>query len=131
MGARPDRDGADAVHSHMTNTQNTPAEALEYAYPLRIEKYEVRTGSGGPGQFHGGDGIRRDIRVIADAQVSLLTERRQSSPYGLDGGSPGQPGENVLIRNGCEEILPAKGTVYLRANDILSIRTPGGGGFGI
>jgi len=130
MGARPDRDGADAIHTHMTNTQNTPAEALEYAYPLRIECYEIRAGSGGHGRFRGGAGIRRDVRVLVDSQVSLLTERRHSRPYGLAGGEPGQRGENVLIRAGHEEVLPAKGTVYLQANDILSIRTPGGGGFG-
>ncbi len=130
MGARPDRDGADAVHSHMTNTLNTPAEALEYSYPLRIERYEIRAATGGLGHFKGGSGIRRDVRVLVDAQVSLLTERRLSAPYGLDGGQPGAPGENRLIRNGVEQPLPAKGTIYLNANDILSIRTPGGGGFG-
>ncbi len=130
MGALPDRDGPSAVHSHMTNTLNTPAEALEYAYPLRVLRYEVRRGSGGEGKHRGGDGIRRDIQVLGDAQVTLLTERRQLRPYGLNGGQPGSPGENLLIRQGVEIPLPGKGTVELQAGDILSIRTPGGGGYG-
>ncbi|HEY3288846.1 MAG TPA: hydantoinase B/oxoprolinase family protein [Anaerolineae bacterium] len=130
MGARPDCHGVDAIHTHMTNTLNTPVEALEYAYPLRVERYEIRDGSGGEGHYHGGCGIRRDVRVLADAQVSLLTERRQSQPYGLAGGSPGLQGANTLIRGDREEPLPAKGTIYLQADDILSICTPGGGGYG-
>jgi N-methylhydantoinase B len=130
MGARPDRAGASAIHSHMTNTLNTPAEALEYAYPLRVQRYEMRVGTGGAGQHRGGDGIRRDIQVLADAQVSLLTERRALPPYGLAGGQPGACGANVLIRDGAEQPLPAKGTFYLQAGDVLSLRTPGGGGFG-
>ena len=130
MGALPDRDGPSAVHSHMTNTLNTPAEALEYAYPLRVLRYEVRRGSGGAGQFRGGDGIRRDLQVLSEAQVTLLTERREQSPYGVNGGQPGSPGENWLIRDGKETPLPGKGTVVLHPGDILSIRTPGGGGYG-
>ena len=131
MGARPNSDGPSAIHSHMTNTLNTPVEALEYAYPLHVLRYEIRSGSGGIGRHHGGDGIRRDVQVLTDAQVSLLTERRDSAPYGLEGGLPGQPGENILIRNGQEQPLPAKGTVYLEPGDVLSLRTPGGGGHGI
>jgi N-methylhydantoinase B len=130
MGARPASDGPAAIHSHMTNTLNTPVEALEYAYPLRVVRYEVRPGSGGAGHFCGGDGIRRDIQVLAPAQVSLLTERRVSAPYGLAGGEAGTPGANVLIREGVEQPLPSKGTVYLSPGDVLSIRTPGGGGYG-
>ncbi|MBN1147362.1 MAG: hydantoinase B/oxoprolinase family protein [Anaerolineales bacterium] len=130
MGARPYADGPSALHSHMTNTLNTPAEALEYAYPLRVERYQVRRGSGGAGKFHGGDGIRRDLRLLADAQVTLLSERRRFPPYGLAGGEPGQTGENVLIRDGEELPLPGKGSFELRAGDVLSIRTPGGGGYG-
>ncbi|RMF31614.1 MAG: hydantoinase B/oxoprolinase family protein [Chloroflexi bacterium] len=131
MGARPDRDGASAVHSHMTNTLNTPVEALEYTYPFRVERYEVRRGSGGQGRHRGGDGIRRDIRVLTEVQVSLLTERRRLPPYGLAGGEPGAPGENVLIREGEEHRLPGKGSVLLQPGDVLSIRTPGGGGYGV
>ena len=130
MGARPTQDGLSAVHSHMTNTLNTPIEALEYAYPLRVLRYEVRQNSGGLGRYRGGDGIRRDIQLLCDAQVTLISERRESQPYGLTGGSAGQSGENILIRDGEEERLPAKGTLYLQVGDILSIRTPGGGGLG-
>jgi N-methylhydantoinase B len=114
----------------MTNTLNTPIEALEYAYPLRILRYEIVRGTGGRGFFSGGDGIRRDFQVMVDCQMTLLTDRRRTTPYGLHGGQPGQPGKNVLIRNGVEIILPAKGLLELQAGDILSIRTPGGGGMG-
>jgi N-methylhydantoinase B len=130
-GAHPDRDGADGIHSHMTNTLNTPIEALEIAYPLRVERYELRGGSGGEGRYRGGLGIRRDIRSLGhDARVSLLTERRVSRPYGLAGGGPGGLGENVLIRGDEEIALPAKGSVTLRCGEIISLRTPGGGGYG-
>ena len=130
MGARPWGDGPSAVHSHMTNTLNTPVEALEFAYPLRVIRYEIRRGSGGRGHFDGGDGVRRELQVLVDAQATLLTDRRVTSPYGLSGGEPGATGENVLIRDGKEELLPGKGMVDLHAGDILSIRTPGGGGYG-
>ncbi len=93
MGALPDRDGVSAIHSHMTNTLNTPAEAMEYAYPLRVLRYEIRHNSGGLGEFHGGDGIIRDVQVLTDAQVTLLTESRVRSPYGLNGGQPGNLGK--------------------------------------
>jgi len=130
MGARPDGEGFSALHSHMTNTLNTPAEALEYAYPLRVLRYSLRHASGGTGRYHGGDGIQRDIQVLAPAQATLLTERRITAPYGLNGGQPGQPGENLLLRGGTETRLPGKGTVDLQAGDVLSLRTPGGGGWG-
>ena len=131
MGARPDSDGPSAIHSHMTNTLNTPIEALEYAYPFRVLRYQVRRGTGGDGRYRGGDGIRRDIEVLCDAQVSLITERRRLAPYGLDGGEAGARGENVLIRDGIESPLPGKGSVSLQKGDVLSIRTPGGGGYGV
>jgi N-methylhydantoinase B len=130
MGARPDSDGPSAIHSHMTNTLNTPVEALEYAYPFRVLRYQVRRGTGGDGRYRGGDGIRRDIKVLCDAQVSLITERRRLAPYGLAGGEAGARGENVLIRDGIEDPLPGKGSVSLQKGDVLSIRTPGGGGYG-
>ena len=130
MGARPNADGPSAVHSHMTNTLNTPVEALEYAYPMRVLRYEVRQGSGGGGRFRGGHGIVRDLQVLTDAQVTILSERRKNPPYGLSGGEPGQCGENVLIRGEKEIPLPGKGMVELKAGDVLSIRTPGGGGYG-
>jgi N-methylhydantoinase B len=131
MGARPNADGVSAIHSHMTNTLNTPIEALEYAYPLRVRRYEVRAGSGGEGKFRGGDGIVREVEVLTDCQVTLLTERRERGPYGLAGGGSGAPGENVVIRDGKEIALPGKGSVDLKAGDVLSIRTPGGGGYGV
>jgi N-methylhydantoinase B len=130
MGARPVGDGAGAVHSHMTNTRNTPVEALEYAYPLRVVRYSVRQGSGGRGRFRGGDGIVRDVQVLVDAQATILSERRKNPPYGLSGGEAGECGENVLLRDGQEIPLPGKGTFDLEAGDVISIRTPGGGGWG-
>ena len=131
MGARPDSHGLSALHSHMTNTLNTPIEALEYAYPLRVLCYEIRQGSGGTGKYCGGNGVRRDIQVLTDSQVSLISERRKLQPYGLGGGKPGLPGQNRIIRAGIEEPIPSKGTFSLQAGDIISIRTPGGGGFGL
>ena len=130
MGARPYADGPSAIHSHMTNTLNTPIEALEYAYPLRVLRYEVRAGSGGGGAYRGGDGIRRDIETLVEAQVTLLSERRRFAPYGLSGGQAGKKGENLLIRDGVQTRLPGKGTFNFKAGDVLSASTPGGGGYG-
>ncbi len=138
MGARPGRkpeeatvcDGPSAIHSHMTNTLNTPIEAFEFAYPLRMHKYAVRQGTGGQGLFRGGDGIVREIELLEDAQVTLLSDRRSGAPYGLQGGEAGASGENLLIRRGSVQKLPGKGTHELAAGDILSIHTPGGGGWG-
>lgn len=131
MGARPGKDGTDAIHTHMTNTLNTPTEALEYAYPLRVQRYEIRHGSGGAGQWRGGDGVRRDIELLADAQVTILSERRVFAPYGLAGGQPGQPGRNLLIRDGEEQELAGKTTLPAQAGDVISVQTPGGGGWGV
>jgi N-methylhydantoinase B len=131
MGARPDRDGLSGVHTHMTNTLNTPVEALESFFPLRIRRYALRPDTGGGGRFRGGDGIVRDVEFLSPATVTVLSERRRSAPYGLQGGGPGAPGENVLYRGGVEEIrLPAKVTFQAEAGDVLSLRTPGGGGWG-
>lgn len=129
-GARPDRDGTSAVHSHMTNTLNTPIEALEYAYPLRVCRYQIRIGSGGKGKFRGGDGILRSIELLADADISLISERRRFPPYGLSGGLPGKCGENRLERDGEATPLPSKCTLQAKRGDILHIATPGGGGYG-
>jgi N-methylhydantoinase B len=129
-GGNPENAGLTARHSHMTNTLNTPVEALEYAYPFLVERYEIRRGTGGAGQHPGGDGVRRDIRVLGEAEASLITERRSQRPYGLNGGEAGQPGENFLLRDGEEIVLPAKGSFDLQPGDVLSIRTPGGGGWG-
>ncbi len=131
FGARPNADGVDGVHSHMTNTLNTPVEALETAYPLRVERYELIPKSGGEGRVRGGLGILRDITVLGHtARVSLLCDRRHSRPYGLDGGKPGQVGKNVSIRDGEETPLPGKGTFTLNPGETVSVRTPGGGGYG-
>jgi N-methylhydantoinase B len=130
MGARPYADGPSAIHSHMTNTLNTPIEALEYAYPLRVTRYEVRKNSGGRGRFTGGDGIVREIESLVDSQVTLLTDRRRFPPYGLTGGSPGSPGENLLIKGKKVQKLPGKGKTILQKGDKLVIKTPGGGGYG-
>jgi N-methylhydantoinase B len=131
MGARYNSNGPSALHSHMTNTLNTPIEALEYAYPLRILEYKIRTGSGGKGKFHGGDGIIRTFEVLSECQVTLLSDRRKIPTYGLNGGEPGQTGENLLIRKGEQIHLPGKGTFDLHPGDIVSIHTPGGGGYGV
>lgn len=131
FGARPTKDGIDGIHSHMTNTLNTPVEALETSYPLRVERYELRPASGGEGQYRGGLGIRRDMTCLAEtARVSFLTDRRGVPPYGVEGGAAGALGVNVILRDGAEEQLPSKGTATLHRGDTISIRTPGGGGFG-
>ena len=130
MGARPTRDGVDAVQTHMTNTRNTPIEALEHAYPLRVLRYEIRRGSGGRGRHRGGDGIRRDVELLTDAAVGLLADRRRFRPYGLRGGESGQGGESILISPDGERSLGSKFHLRARAGEIISIRTPGGGGYG-
>jgi N-methylhydantoinase B len=123
--------GASGTHSHMTNTKNTPIEAFELAYPLRVVEYRLRDGSGGDGTHHGGDGLRRVLEVLTDdATASLLTERRDRGPWGARGGSDGAPGRNALVRDGVERPLPAKVTVRLQRGDRLIVETPGGGGYG-
>ncbi|MDP3061888.1 MAG: hydantoinase B/oxoprolinase family protein, partial [Chloroflexota bacterium] len=131
MGARPGKDGISGVHTHMTNTMNTPIEALEFVYPMRLRRYSLRRGSGGAGRYRGGDGIIRDMEFMVRATVTVLSERRKRAPYGLQGGEPGALGENVLLRGGVEEVrLPGKATFEVAPGDVLSIRTPGGGGWG-
>jgi N-methylhydantoinase B len=129
-GASLLEDGISAIHSHMTNTLNTPVEALEYAYPLQVVQYGIRLHSGGSGAHQGGDGIVRKIKLLSNAQVTLLTERRRTSPYGLFGGEPGEKGKNILVHNGKEKQLPGKGSFLGENGDILSIFSPGGGGYG-
>jgi N-methylhydantoinase B len=126
QGACPDADGPSAVHVAMSNTLNTPVEALELAYPLRVERYGLRLGSGGDGRFRGGDGVVRELRVLERCRLSLLTQRRALSPRGAEGGADGLPGRNLL--NGRE--LPAFASVELEPGDLLRIETPGGGGYG-
>jgi N-methylhydantoinase B len=130
IGARMDAHGPSAMHSHMTNTLNTPVEALEYAYPLQVIQYCIREKSSGSGVYSGGDGIIREIMTLVDAQVTLLTERRRLPPYGLSGGQPGSPGENLVIKAGKVRAVKGKGTTILNSGDRLVIKTPGGGGYG-
>jgi N-methylhydantoinase B len=126
QGACPDADGPSAVHVAMSNTLNTPIEALELEFPLRAVEYAVRRGSGGAGRHHGGDGVVREVEALADMELSLLTERRRHGPPGADGGEPGEPGRNLLDG----EELPPKFTGTLRRGQRLRIETPGGGGHG-
>jgi N-methylhydantoinase B len=130
LGASPQRDGATGHHAHMTNSLNTPVEALEYAYPFRMIRYAVRRESGGAGLHRGGDGLVREIELLGDAQVTLLADRRELCPWGLAGGNDAAPGQSTLIRGNTEESLPGKCTCELRAGDRLRIESPGGGGWG-
>jgi N-methylhydantoinase B len=131
MGARPGRPGVSGVHTHMTNSLNTPAEALEYAYPLRVRQYALRPGSGGKGKFRGGDGIVREIEVLTDCEVTLLAERRSRGPWGLAGGDSGAAGTaSVVRRNGTVEAMPGKFSTRLLKSERIRIETPGGGGWG-
>jgi len=109
---------------------NTPIEALERAYPLKVTKYLVRKGSGGNGRHRGGDGIIREYEFLGEAEVTILSERREMGPWGLKGGEDGKPGKNILIRDGREEILPSKVNLEIKKGDRLRIETPGGGGYG-
>jgi N-methylhydantoinase B len=130
LGASPSAAGASGHHAHMTNSLNTPIEALEYAYPFRMVRYAVRRGSGGRGRNPGGDGLVREIELSGDAQVTLLADRRNLEPWGLAGGGPGASGKAVATIDGVEENLPAKFTRRLRAGSRLKIESPGGGGWG-
>ena len=153
QGARPTKDGMSGVHTAMTNTRNTPIEALERAYPMRVLRLRIRQGSGGEGVYRGGDGIERDLEILEPATVSLITERRQSAPWGLAGGGPGAKGENWLLpartpgtpasestnsaavnpktsNPAVATLLPDKVTLQTEAGDIIRVLTPGGGGWG-
>jgi len=131
MGARPSKSGVSGVHTHMTNSLNTPAEALEYAYPLRVRQYSLRPNSGGKGKYSGGNGIIREIEALSDAEVTLLADRRDRGPYGLAGGKEGAPGKAAIIReDGTSQALPGKFNVRLRKGERIRIETPGGGGWG-
>ncbi len=131
MGARSTKDGVSGVHTHMTNSLNTPAEALEYAYPIRLRQYSFRSNSGGAGLHTGGDGIVREIEVLTDAQVTVLADRRSRAPYGLAGGADAAPGRTLIIRHdGFAEAIPGKTSVRLRSGEKVRIESPGGGGWG-
>jgi N-methylhydantoinase B len=126
QGGCPDANGPSAVHVTMSNTLATPVEALELGYPIRVERWALRLGSGGAGRHRGGDGVVRELRALENCRLSIVSERRERAPGGAAGGAPGEPGRNLL--NG--EPLPAKADVTLEAGDVVTIETPGGGGFG-
>ena len=130
-GASAAHDGVSGIHTHMTNSLNTPAEALEYAYPFRIIRYGLREGSGGVGAHRGGDGIVREIESLTDASVTILSDRRKSRPYGLSGGEEGAAGRTAVTRlDGSTEELPGKASTRLRKGERVRVETPGGGGWG-
>ena len=128
-GAWKGGEGESAVQSHMTNTMNTPVEAIEHAYPIMVREYSIRRGSGGEGTYKGGDGIVRELEFLTDVDLTLLSERRRIPPYGLFGGGAGKVGRNLLISQGKERIMPSKFTAYLKKGDRIRIETPGGGGY--
>jgi len=132
QGGRPMGPGDDGIQCNMTNTMNTPVEALEITYPLRVERYELREGSAGPGKHRGGEGLVRAIRILDHtARVSLQSERRRFAPYGLHGGGDGKPGRNAVIHaDGTVEEAPGKATLSLGPGEIVVVETPGGGGWG-
>ena len=133
QGGRPGRAGASALQTGMTNTQNTPIEALERSFAMRVRRYRLRNGSGGEGSAPGGEGVERELEMLEPTTVSLITERRVSRPWGLEGGGPGAVGENWLLPGGDEsraERLPDKCTISARAGDVIRLLTPGGGGYG-
>ena len=130
-GAGPAHDGVSGVHTHMTNSLNTPAETLEYSYPFRITQYALRSRSGGDGVHRGGDGIVREIELLTDATVTLLSDRRKTRPYGLAEGGDGAPGRIEILRtDGTVEVMPSKASTHARRGDRIRVETPGGGGWG-
>ncbi|WP_457640030.1 hydantoinase B/oxoprolinase family protein [Persephonella sp.] len=130
MGASAYTDGESAVQSHMTNTLNTPVEALEFEYPFMVEEYSIRKGSGGTGLYGGGDGIIRQIKLLSDAEVTVISERRRIPPYGLFGGEAGEVGKNIVVHRGKRIQESSKFHRKLKKGDVLRIETPGGGGYG-
>ncbi len=130
MGASAAGTGRSATHTHMTNSWNTPVEAFEHEYPLRIRRYQIRKGSGGQGLHGGGDGIVREVEFLAPGEVTILSDRRARGPYGLEGGEAGSPGRNTLLKSGEEIPLKAKTRFEVETGDVVRIETPGGGAWG-
>jgi N-methylhydantoinase B/oxoprolinase/acetone carboxylase alpha subunit len=130
MGGRRGLAGLSGVHTHMSNTRNTPVEAIEHYLPVRIRRYSLRAGSGGAGAYRGGEGLVREYEILGETSVTILSDRRHRRPYGLRGGKPGRVGRNTLVRDGREQRLPGKVQLELRRGDRLRIETPGGGGYG-
>jgi N-methylhydantoinase B len=129
-GAAPGLPGASGIHTHMTNTLNTPIEALEAYYPMRVTEYRIRRGSGGNGKFAGGDGLIRELECLTESDVSVLSERRVLAPYGLNGGGDGKPGANYVVSDGRRRKLPGKASARLKPGQRIRIETPGGGAWG-
>ena len=129
-GAHAGARGFDATHSHMTNSWNTPVEAFEHLYPIRVAGYRIRRGSGGNGAHRGGDGIVREFEFLTPCDCTILSDRRERGPYGLAGGSPGRRGRNMLVRGKKQQSISAKARFDVCAKDVLRIETPGGGGYG-
>ena len=130
-GAGPGFAGASAVHTHMTNTRITDPEVIEERFPVRLLRFAIRRGSGGKGEFPGGDGVIRELEFLEPLDLSLITSRRVTDPYALAGGSPGMRGLNTLIRqDGRRESLPPMAQVPVTKGDRLVLETPGGGGYG-
>ncbi len=130
MGAGPRGDGNSDIHTHMTNSLNTPVEAVERYFPFRVREYRLRFGSHGRGRHRGGDGVIRSLEMLADCQVTLLSERRKHAPWGLQGGRDGKKGSNLLISKGKRKRLPGKFSLRLNRGELLVVETPGGGGWG-
>lgn len=130
MGARPGLDGESGIHTHMTNSLNTPIEVFEHSYPVHVRRYGIRRGSGGAGKHRGGDGVVREIELLVPMQVGMLSDRRKFGPYGLAGGAAGATGKNELEISGRRKRVPAKGSFYAPAGAIVRIESPGGGGWG-
>ena len=130
MGAGPGGPGLSGLHTHMTNTLNTPVEALEHAYPFRVSQYGLRPDSGGQGLYRGGDGLVREIMTLGRAEITILSERRRLAPYGLAGGLPGRPGKNTLVAGGQTKDLGGKTSFTAEPNDVIRLETPGSGGWG-
>jgi N-methylhydantoinase B len=130
MGARPGKDGISGIHTHMTNSLNSPIEVLEHAFPLRVRRYALRRGSGGAGKWRGGDGISKEVELLADMQVGILADRRRFGPYGLSGGKAGACGKNEITVAGKRRVLRSKCGFYAKRGSVVRIATPGGGGWG-
>ncbi|MCK5137731.1 MAG: hydantoinase B/oxoprolinase family protein [Bacteroidales bacterium] len=131
-GAGPDFEGADAVHHHMTNTRITDPEIMEHRYPVRLERFEIRHSSGGKGQYQGGNGVIREIRFLEKMELSVITQRRKSGPYGMDGGGEGKPGKQKVVRaSGLHTVLESVSSTSIDPGDLLVVETPGGGAWGV
>jgi N-methylhydantoinase B len=130
LGARPGKDGISGIHTHMTNSLNTPIEVLEHTYPVRVRRYGLRSGSGGKGKWRGGDGVVREIELLTETQVGLLCDRRRFAPFGLSGGHAGAKGKNTLIVRGRAKRVPSKCSFNAPAGAVVRVETPGGGGWG-